>query len=203
MPRRVVVSDLIPEPVELELPDGKVVSVPPLGVDDMLTMFQMESALTEDDESWTAAVRAEKQHAALVGIRNFVVDLIRRADPDAFVSESGEVEIPNWPAQTSMGILGAISGNDSVAEAVREAVVGTAEEIARATEEARIEREEAIARGEEPPEDPTRTEAASTPPSPEPSSASANGTAGHPNGGEDSPGRPSLPISDTPATSTT
>lgn len=195
MSRRVKVADLLGEPLELEMPDGTVHTVQTLGVDDMMRMFALEGRMAEERESSKEA--AEEQARSLIETRDFVIDMIRRENPGAFETD-GVLVRPNWSPQAVMALLASLSGNDSVAASIREAIVGSPDEEAeqRAAEEAR--RLEAEQRGEPPPaEDGVPLD--STRPSQTPSSNSDDATDGPPSGGgtPDAPGEPSAHTSDT------
>jgi hypothetical protein len=211
VPRRVRVQELIPEPLELEMPDGKVATIADLGVEDMIVLYQMEAALSESDTDEAAA-------KALVTTRDFVCGMIAKDNPGVFPTEtvtveeplpdgSGVIEVekqvplyPNWPPQTVLAIMAAIGGDESIAAEVRKTIVGGEDEVAAAREQAARERQARIDRGEDVEDEPEASDTDpldSTKPSPTSSSSSDDSSAGGPNGGDTPPGGRSGHTSDT------
>ena len=193
MTRRAKIADLLPEPLELELPDGTVATVQILGVDDMMRMFQAEMSLTDEGATML------DQGKAFIASRDLVVEIIRRDNPGAFMEDKDGVltlVTPDWPAESVMKVLSLLAGHETVADAVRDTLSG--DEAERAASEA-----EALQRGETgagAAEDDEAGPTDSQKPLPTPSSPSDRTSDGSLNGGADVVGPPSPVTSSTPDT---
>lgn len=149
--RRVRIADLIREPLEIELPDGRSAVVSDIGVDDMIRLFEIEGRVE------TAAGGEELR--LMADSRDFVCELIERDNPGVWDSLEDDPEnpgekvavrrMPNWPLQVVMGLTGVLAGDDSAAEAVRRSLLGDPEEQEAERELAEQERAARLERGEE------------------------------------------------------
>lgn len=184
MARRVRVRDFYPEGIELEMPDGAVYELEALSVDEMIRLFEAERRLGESGEEGGD----QEDHGALTGLQmaqRAIVALLRSRFPDR--------EIPDYsfPPQTVGAVFATLSGAETVADAVRDALIPEPGEEPETG---------AGAAGDGLREDePTDVDAGdplpSTKPSPTPSSDSERIAAGGPSGGEspDAPG-PRSPV---------
>jgi hypothetical protein len=189
MARRIVVADLMNEPVVIVMRDGSEWTVDTIGVYDMQRLFLAEAeAFTEDGEDLSPV----ESMGRVARAADLCFELIGRDNPEF----DPEPHRTSMQPQVVMAMLGSLVGNDSIAAAVRETLSPDPEDA---------ETGDATSGASDAPEDVTDAEGAgddplrSTRPSPTPSSESDSISAGDLNGGSPpaAPGEPSAPTSET------
>jgi hypothetical protein len=186
MARRVRVSDFLPEPIELEMPDGRTFSIDALGVNEMMALFRSESMLAEAGKKREDGEAAPSAYEGLRVSNEAINDLLRKRFPDQ--ADSIDYDLP--PAAIG-GLFAALAGGEeeTVADEVRKAV----EEAASGSQtgegsESPDPASEDGSGAEDAPDGAASAPLVSTKPSLSSSSTSEPSSTGEQAGGETSPG---------------